>query len=159
MTQEFQDIDFLPAFRYGLPLQEDAIEYIMEEQKQAKNVVLFSQYPQYSCTTGGNAIRNAIRSLKAYERRLEVSVIDQWHDHPSYIQALSAILERDIKHLDLDKTIVLFTAHSLPASNIWEGDMYPYYIYHTCQLLQHSLKQRGLPIDFYLGYQSKVGLQ
>jgi protoheme ferro-lyase len=54
---------------------------------------------------------------------LPVTVIDEWHKHSSYIDSLATILAEDIiaSKVDLTKTLILFTAHSLPASYIWEG--------------------------------------
>jgi ferrochelatase len=65
-----------------------------------------------------------------------VKIIDQWHTHPGYIDAVATILEEDVKanqfHTQQKESIILFTAHSLPADYVWEGDKYPYYIYETC---------------------------
>ncbi|CAD8049505.1 unnamed protein product [Paramecium primaurelia] len=155
---------FLPAFRYGLPLQEDAIEYAFEKTEgRIQKFLLFSQYPQYSCSTGGNAIRNAIELLQQYKTiqpKLEVSVIDQWHKNKFYITAMATLLNNKIKSQNLDPkdTIILFTAHSLPADFVWDGEKYPYYIYESCQLVIDNLKNMGISVHFDLSYQSKVGL-
>ena len=43
-----------PAFRYGLPLFTDAIdEFLTTHKENVKRIILFSQFPQYSCSTGG----------------------------------------------------------------------------------------------------------
>ena len=59
----------------------------------------------------------------------------------------------------MDKTIILFSAHSLPADFVWDGDKYPYYIYETAQHTIDALKMRGIDIQFELSFQSKVGFQ
>lgn len=47
-----------------------------------------------------------------------VTIIDRWHSHPSYIKALASILAEDInenfKGEAWDKALILFSAHSIP---------------------------------------------
>ena len=45
MVKCFEEVDFLPAFRYGYPLQEDAVRYLLNERRNVERLVLFAQYP------------------------------------------------------------------------------------------------------------------
>jgi ferrochelatase len=73
---------------------------------------------------------------------------------------MASILNNTIKSQNFNpkETMILFSAHSLPADFVWDGEKYPYYIYESCQLTIDALKNLGCQVHFDLGYQSKVGL-
>lgn len=58
------------AFRYVHPFTEDAFTQL--ERDGVKRVVIFSQYPQYSCATSGSSF-NAI--YKFYKKRFVIILI------------------------------------------------------------------------------------
>lgn len=76
----------------------------MLENCTPENIILFSQYPQYSCSTSGNALRLAIKQLKAHHKQIgdsTLAVIDRWFDHPGYIESMARLIyEGLIEKLD-----------------------------------------------------------
>lgn len=84
-----------------------------------EKIVLFSQYPQWSCSTVGNNVREALKIIEKLNFPLEnVHIIDRWYRNPKYIEALTNILFEDIKNNftaeELKETLIIFSAHSLP---------------------------------------------
>ncbi len=116
-----------------------------------ERLVAFSQYPQYSCTTSGssfNAIadhyfapkRGGLAGVDIIEAPPShstgvvsppgpiISFIDRWPVMPLFIVSMAEIIQREIARMpepyNSRATVLLFSAHSLPMSNINKGDPY-----------------------------------
>jgi len=62
--------------------------------------------------------------------------VDSWHDEPRFIEALTAVTREAIERLDDPAhPRVMFTAHSLPARVVAEGDTYPDELARTAALV------------------------
>lgn len=145
------------CFRYTDPMTEEAIDNIIKSKK--KRIVLFSQYPQYSCTTFGSSLNQFRRSLQ--ERNLnnefDISVIDNWVTHPSYINVVSILIQEALQKLPEErrtKAVILFSAHSVPSRVVDKGDRYPMEVAETVSRVVEKL---NIPNPHRLSWQSKVG--
>ncbi len=82
-------------------------------------------------------------SLGEYERALrgawdgELVFIAGYHDHPAFIAALRSALREAMVGYRPDR--VFFTAHSLPARIVAEGDPYRDQLLRTCELVAAGL--------------------
>lgn len=66
--------------------------------------------------------------------------VESWHDAPRLIEALAAVTREAIERLnDPISPRVMFTAHSLPARVVAEGDPYPDELGHTAALVAQLL--------------------
>jgi ferrochelatase len=66
--------------------------------------------------------------------------VESWHDQPRFIEALAiATREAMDRFADPEKVRVLFTAHSLPARVVAEGDRYPDEVAATARLVAERL--------------------
>lgn len=141
------------AFRYSEPFAAQAVSSALEAG--AQKLVLFTQYPHYSCSSTGNSLRDAIEAIPS-SARSQVSMIHRWPTHPSYISAWREIVREQLSKFPAGgrDVPVVFSAHSLPSSVVWAGDMYPYEIGSTVTAVM-----AGLPNPYSLMWQSKVGLQ
>lgn len=105
------------AFRYVQPLTETALQRI--EADRPERVVIFSQYPQYSCATSGssfNAIYTHFKDRTA-PAGIEWSVIDRWSTHPLLVRTFAERIRTELAAFPAEKradVILLFSAHSLP---------------------------------------------
>jgi protoporphyrin/coproporphyrin ferrochelatase len=72
---------------------------------------------------------------------LEIDFVESWHDHPLLIQAFAERLEAARERVGREVPIV-FTAHSVPARTIAEGDPYQSQALETSALVA---RQAGLP--------------
>jgi ferrochelatase len=85
----------------------------------------------------------AAMSLGGYERALrqawsrELVFIPGFHDHPAFIQAVRGLLSEALQGFEPDQ--VFFTAHSLPARILVEGDPYQEQLERSCRLVAESL--------------------
>jgi len=145
------------AFRYVDPLTENTLEQV--EKDGAKRIVMFSQYPQYSCATSGssfNAIYSYYQNIK-FPNDLKMSIIDRWATHPLLIKAIGSRISDEIKKFpesDRDNIIILFSAHSLPLKAVNRGDAYPSEVSSTVHAVMEEL---GYAYPYALVWQSKVG--
>lgn len=130
------------AFRYANPLTEDALDLV--EKDGVKRVVIFSQYPQYSCATTGSSF-NAVH--KYYKSRklpagVKWSIIDRWATHPLLVKTVADRIRTElIEFPDKVKNdvLIMFSAHSLPLKAVRRGDSYPWEVGATVQAVMEEL--------------------
>jgi protoporphyrin/coproporphyrin ferrochelatase len=93
-------------------------------------------------------------SLGAYERSLqeawdgELVFVRGFHDHPAFIRAVRQLLSERLDERWPDR--LFFTAHSLPARIVLEGDGYADQLMESCRLVATSMR---LP-DWEFAFQS-----
>jgi ferrochelatase len=107
--------------------------------------------PQQS--SNGAAYRRAVEAALANlgAAAPEAIVVASWHDQPRFIEALaSATAEALERFADPAAARVIFTAHSLPARVVAEGDVYPAELAATASLVADRLR---LP-SYEFAYQS-----
>lgn len=162
------------GFRYAHPLVESVINEL--ENDAIERVVAFSQYPQFSCTTSGSSF-NAV--ARHYASRIGTftgvehieapasqrggfrpiwSFIDRWPVYPplvnAFAQHISQVLDAIEDPADLESTVLLFSAHSIPMSVVDRGDSYPQEVAATVHAVMSALNFRW---PYRLVWQSKVG--
>jgi ferrochelatase len=82
-------------------------------------------------------------SLGGYQRKLEgawggeLVFIAGFHDHPAFIRAVIGLLEESLAEGDPDR--IFFTAHSLPARILDEGDPYKDQLLASCRLVEQGI--------------------
>lgn len=105
------------GFRYVNPLTEDTLQQI--EQDRPERVVIFSQYPQYSCATSGSSFNSIYTHFRRHlvPKDIEWSIIDRWATHPLLVRTFAERIRTELDAFPADKrdeVILLFSAHSLP---------------------------------------------
>lgn len=138
---------FYECYRYASPMTPECAAQIKADQPE--RVIVFTQFPQYSCATTGNGLREVMKHID----HPNMTAITRWATHPAYISSTAAQIKECLKGFqDPDKVPLVFTAHSLPVRNVLKGDVYPYEVGSTVQaVLRHFPKNR-----FYMSWQSQV---
>ncbi len=99
--------------------------------------------PQKSSNAAGyrRAVDAAIVSITdAGGDAPEVIFVDSWHDQPRFIGALAETTREALARFDHPSRVrVMFTAHSLPARVVAEGDPYPDELARTAALVAAQL--------------------
>ncbi len=128
-------------------------------------IVLLPLYPHYSYAT-------TLSSLKEWRRVADQAewkspggkpperTINNFHNHPLYIQALVERIGSVLRQFaDSSKIHLVFSAHGLPMSLVEKGDPYPKQIEETVRLACElgSKSYPGWPKTHLLCYQSRVG--
>ena len=151
----------VPGFRYAVPRTGDELERF----RDAERIILFSHYPQHSCSTSGSSLCDAYRWLKNHsELKNKISVIDRWWDREDYTDLWAKLIEKKFReftsahNLQDEDVLILYSAHSLPEAYCLEkGDRYNREIKGSIENIENSLKELGLQHNHALGWQSKVG--
>lgn len=146
------------AMRYWHPLTDEAVEHIQREG--ISRVVLMPLYPHYSKTTTGSSVNewNNVAAQKGL-RNLEVSVVEEYCEHPLYIAALVRNIEIALARVparDRTKVHLVFSAHGTPMKLVRNGDPYQQQIIRTYKAV---LQEGKFGLAHHLCYQSKVGPQ
>jgi ferrochelatase len=97
--------------------------------------------PHYSRLSIGDYRR---RLEEALAGRTELVFVESWHDDPGFIELLAERVRGTAAH-------VVFTAHSLPARILDEGDPYENELLTTCR----SIAQRAALSEWTFSYQSE----
>ncbi len=143
------------AMRYGAP----SVPAVLDRLKAAgvTKILLLPMYPQYSASTTATVIDEACRWLLTQRNQPEMRFVRNFHDDPTYIQALAqTVLDHWMKHGRLaagDQLIISF--HGLPRRTLDLGDPYYCECMKTGRLLAEAL---GLGQDgFRVTFQSRFG--
>lgn len=147
------------AMRYWHPLTAEAVD-TLRRAGPLDELVLLPLYPHYSYAT-------TLSSLKEWRRVYGKPVggppertIEQFYNHPLYIQALVERIGSVLRQFtDSSRIHLVFSAHGLPMSLVEKGDPYPKQIEETVRLTwELGTKQfSGWPRTHLLCFQSRVG--
>ncbi|XP_017141593.1 ferrochelatase, mitochondrial [Drosophila miranda] len=145
------------GFRYVNPLTENTLAQI--ESDKPERVVLFSQYPQYSCATSGSSFNSIFTHYRSNDlpANIKWSIIDRWGTHPLLIKTFAQRIRDELAKFVPTKrndVVILFTAHSLPLKAVSRGDPYPSEIGASVHMVMQELGQTN---PYSLAWQSKVG--
>jgi protoporphyrin/coproporphyrin ferrochelatase len=152
------------AMRYWHPFTVEAVD-TLRKAGTLDEIVLLPLYPHYSYAT-------TLSSLKEWHRVADAAkweqpsgkpperTINNFHDHPLYIQALVRRIGSVLRQFpDSSRIHLVFSAHGLPMSLVEKGDPYPKQIEETVHLICELGAKRypGWPRTHLLCYQSRVG--
>lgn len=141
------------AMRYAKPYTAEALKSIAGEG--ISRIIALSLYPHYSRATTGSSLNELERARRALSpAHFDVSCVQQFHDHPLYIAALTEKIERALAGFDTRTGVQLvFSAHGLPQSFIDSGDPYLDQIRSTVSLVM----ERFEGVQHHLAFQSRAG--
>lgn len=129
------------AMRYGEP----SIRSGLAQLSDCSPLVVLPLYPQYSRSTA-ESVRDVIGP--------NIRMIESFHDHPAYIAALAACVQRHWADKGkADKLVMSF--HGLPKRAVKQGDPYQAQCLATAKILAGVL--RVATTDYLVTFQSRFG--
>ena len=145
------------AMRCWKPTIDEAVDRI--EADGIRRLVALPLYPQFSVTTTGSSFSyfRKLLELRRLTGRIEVSYVDAWYDQPHYVEAMAeSVRKAAARFSDPDPSAIrlLYSAHSIPARYVDEGDPYLEQTKATVRLIDARLGGRYRSM---LAFQSKVG--
>ena len=152
------------AMRYWHPFTAEAVD-TLRKSGPLDEIVLLPLYPHYSYATTLSSLKEWRRTADRAKWGQSAGVppertINNFHDHPLYIQALVQRIGSVLRQFpDSSRIHLVFSAHGLPMSLVEKGDPYPKQIEETVRLAcELGAKQYpGWPWTHLLCYQSRVG--
>jgi protoporphyrin/coproporphyrin ferrochelatase len=151
------------AMRYWHPLTQEAVD-ALRSATPLDALILLPLYPHYSFATTLSSLKEWRRVCSAQasaQGRAAAApreiVIEEFHVHPQYIQALVRNIETAFARFADRRTVQLvFSAHGLPLSLIERGDPYQRHVQETVAAV---MARGGWPNPHLLCFQSRVGRQ
>lgn len=141
------------AMRYWNPLTQEAAAAVRDASLD--ELVLLPLYPQYSFATTGSSRKEWDRLYKPREGAPQARVVQNFHTHPLYVQAMAERIATSLAHFDDPQGVhLVFSAHGLPLSLIEAGDPYQKHVEETVSAVLAKGQWRN---PHTLCYQSRVG--
>jgi len=140
------------AMRYGNPSIRSSLEAL--RKAGARRFLILPMYPQYSATTTASVFDEVTRVLTGWRWLPDLRFINQYHDHPKYIEALAnSIREQWKKHPRGDR--LLFSFHGIPQRYFDSGDPYFCHCQKTARLTAENLQLADN--EWQVVFQSRFG--
>ena len=146
------DGDFVarPCMRYWHPFADRVLGEMVAAG--VRELVALPLYPHYSIATTGSSFADLQRTMARLRLDLPVREIRDWPAAPDYIACLAARIEEGLAGFDGEPVDLLYSAHSLPAQFITEGDPYALHLQQTIRAVEAVTGKQGR-----LCYQSRSG--
>lgn len=143
------------GMRYWKPFLTNTWQEILDQKFE--QIIIFSQYPQYSTTTTGsieNLLKNLLKKSENFSGKVEI--IKSYCDNSNYIQAIVNQIELEFSRTIKSNEFVdlIFSAHAIPLSRINKGDPYENEIEKTFLAVKKFLPKN---VRMHKAYQSKLG--
>jgi ferrochelatase len=145
------------GMRCWKPSIDEAVDRILRDR--ITRLVLLPLFPQYSATTTGSCLRHfqALDHKLGLSAKMELAVIRAWFDEALYVEAMADLIREGLRRFpngEHEKIRLLYSAHSIPARYVEEGDPYLQQTRQSVALINSQLGYRYLSS---LAFQSKVG--
>lgn len=160
------------AMRYQEPSVSKALNKVAH---RVQKLIVLPLYPHYASSSTGSTIDKVMQEMKRYEVIPDVKIQGPYFNHPEFIKAFAAVIQKQNKLADYNH--YLFSYHGLPERHIMKGSAecgmncklndccntltdknfycYRASCYHTTRLLVDALK---LPEGSYsTSFQSRLG--
>ncbi len=148
-----QGLSYTPyvGMRFSHPFIKDTIRDMKNDGIERASAVIMSPFTS-PAATGGYC--KDIEDAAAEHGGMAIDFIEGWHTDRLFIEAVVRRIKHGLRSFPesvLDKTLVIFSFHSLPIEAL-KGDPYERKIKESVQEIVKSLS-----IDFKIAYQSKGG--
>jgi ferrochelatase len=138
------------AMRYGHPGIAAALDNMMAEG--CTRILSAPLYPQYCAATTATANDAVFGTLARMRFQPALRTLPPYYDDPSYIEALTASIERQLKALNFEPERLLLSFHGMPVRTLDLGDPYHCHCQKTARLLGKAI---GRDVD--IAFQSRFG--
>ncbi len=142
------------AMRYGKPSFQSVVDQLLAEG--VNHLVVLPLYPQNSATTTATTFHHLAQVLAKRRDLPSIHFIDNYHDHPAYIDALAESVGDHWQQTE-HQNHLLMSFHGLPQVNVDRGDPYYSQCVRSAELLADKLALTNA--DWSLSFQSRFGKQ
>jgi ferrochelatase len=150
-----EDAGVYVGMRCWKPTIDEAVNQILKDG--ITRLVLLPLFPQYSVTTTGSCLKyfQALDKKLGLSAKMEIATVESWFDEPLYIEAMADLIREGLRGFSgLEKVHLLYSAHSIPASYVEDGDPYLEQTKRTVDLVNAQLDKA---YSFTLAFQSRIG--
>jgi len=140
------------AMTYGKPSIKNGLEGL--RKAGARRLLILPLYPQYSATTTAAVFDQVTTTLQGWRWLPDLRMINQYHDHPKYIEALANSIKKQWREHARGE-LLLFSFHGIPQRYIESGDPYFCHCQKTARLVADKLALN--PSEWKVVFQSRFG--
>jgi protoporphyrin/coproporphyrin ferrochelatase len=145
------------GMRCWKPSIDEAVAQILQDG--IGRLILLPLFPQYSSTTTGSCFRHfqTLDRQLGLSSKIQISYIQSWFREPLYIETMADLIRTGLAQFpeeDRAKTHILYSAHSIPARYVQEGDPYLEQTRESIALINARLENAYASS---VSFQSKVG--
>lgn len=140
------------AMTYGKPSIKSGLEAL--RMAGARRLLVLPLYPQYSATTTAAVFDQLTDVLKNWRWLPDLRMINHYHDHPKYIQALADSIKSQWAKNNRGE-LLLFSFHGIPQRYVDYGDPYFCHCQKTARLVAENLELK--PDEWKVVFQSRFG--
>jgi ferrochelatase len=131
------EVNVYMGAKHAPPFVADAVEKMADDNVvQAVGIVLAPHFSSYSVAQYRSY---AVKARDRFAPGMSLSLIERWGALPAFIEALSERVLSELKDWSRDDTLVIFSAHSLPARVVAEGDPYVDELMETSRLVAERI--------------------
>jgi protoporphyrin/coproporphyrin ferrochelatase len=124
------------GMRHWDPRIHAAVQQMAEDGVQ--KVVALVMAPHSSRLSTGAYFSRLQEAITAQDATFDVQQVEDWHAYPGFIESIAEKVDAALPQFD-QPPYVVFTAHSLPARILSQGDPYDSQLRETCSLLAQRL--------------------
>ncbi|MGG3623273.1 ferrochelatase [Bacillus gobiensis] len=150
LNQTFPDTQFVLylGLKHTAPFIEDAVQQMkIDGIEKAISIILAPHYSIFSV----KAYNERAKSMSEKINGPEIHTIDSWYDEPKFISYWSEKIKETMSSIkDETKSVVIFSAHSLPEKILKNGDPYPDQLKETAKTIAYLANVK----NFAIGWQS-----
>jgi ferrochelatase len=149
LRETYSHVKLYSSMRYTPPLIPEQLKRC--EDDSCKYVLIIPMYPQYCYATTGSSVIEIEKYIRRSKPDFDIQMIKDFHDYPGYNDILRKSLNTKLSSFNDDiKTMVLFSAHSIPQKLADTGDPYVSQIEKSSELIAGDH-------DYMVTYQSRTG--
>ena len=128
-------VDF--CMRYGNPSTTSKVDEMVKAG--CEKILFFPLYPHYAGATSATACDQFFRALMTQKWQPAARTVAPYFEHPSYIKALAASVQRTYDAMDDKPEVLIASYHGMPKRYLMEGDPYHCQCQKTTRLLREEL--------------------
>ncbi|MEY8264175.1 MAG: ferrochelatase, partial [Bermanella sp.] len=140
------------AMTYGQPSLQDCLASLADDH--IEKIIVLPLFPQYSATTTAAVFDQVADFIKQTRNIPEIQLIKDYHQHPSYIEALASSIESHWQKKGKSEKLLL-SFHGIPQVYVDKGDPYAQQVKATVDKLAQRLKLAES--EYQLCFQSRFG--
>jgi protoporphyrin/coproporphyrin ferrochelatase len=140
---ESQDMNFRTyvGMRHWQPRIREAV--VQMDADGIKQAIALVMAPHSSRLSTGAYFTRLQEAVAEQNSDMEIIRVESWFDHPGLIEALAEKVTSAMQLFNSNEPYVIFTAHSLPARILEQGDTYDSQLRQTARLLAERLDLRA----------------
>jgi ferrochelatase len=153
LQRAMPDVPVEFGMQIGKPPLAEVLHGMIE--RGVERLIVLPMYPQYSATTTASATDCLFHALMRERRVPAIRVVPPYSSHPAYLDAVTAVINDDLRALPWTPDHYLLSFHGIPIDYCRRGDPYATHVNRTTRGLIERLKW---PRDSWTqSYQSLFG--